>query len=299
MTIYKEVPSSSAPAVYEREFKGIWIPAHIWLNRDLTIHERIMLVEIDSLSTSKDRGCWAGNEHFSKLFGLSKSRVSEIVNSLKKKGFISVSMKRKGNQIIERNIFISDLKPTNSTHSEDVKEVSCKHAYPVRDSEGGCSGNAEGSNTSFNNTKNLKDIDQNTLINADASIDSETDSGLKDKDQNKSPEGKDNNPTRLHLINLFDKFYEAFPKKVNRKKALASWLRLKPNDDLYSTITGNVKNRINLGDWNIEDKKFIPGPDVFLNGEKWEDEIIPVKQKENPNDKNTSRPSSWSREFGK
>jgi hypothetical protein len=32
-----------------RDFKGVWIPKEIWINTDLSIIEKVLLVEIDSL----------------------------------------------------------------------------------------------------------------------------------------------------------------------------------------------------------------------------------------------------------
>ena len=67
----------------KREFKGVWIPAEIWLNENLTIMEKLFLVEIDSLNGEK--GCYASNEHFSNFFSLSKNRCSEIIKALEAK----------------------------------------------------------------------------------------------------------------------------------------------------------------------------------------------------------------------
>ena len=46
---------------YERDFKGVWIPKHIWLTDDLGWTEKMLLVEIDSLD--REHGCFASNEH--------------------------------------------------------------------------------------------------------------------------------------------------------------------------------------------------------------------------------------------
>lgn len=70
-----------------RAFKGIWIPKEIWLNSELSLQEKVFIVEIDSLSTEA-KGCFATNEHFSKFFGISKRRVSIVINSLVKKGLV-------------------------------------------------------------------------------------------------------------------------------------------------------------------------------------------------------------------
>ena len=70
-----------------RDFKGVWIPKEIWLNTDLFIIEKVLLVEIDSLDNS-DRGCFASNEYLAKFVQLSEGRVANIISDLKKRKFI-------------------------------------------------------------------------------------------------------------------------------------------------------------------------------------------------------------------
>lgn len=92
----------------DRGFKGIWIPREIWLSKDLKVMEKLFLVEIDSLDN--DKGCFASNEYFATFFDISKSRASEIITSLKNKGYITISYKYKENsKQIEQRI----LKVTN------------------------------------------------------------------------------------------------------------------------------------------------------------------------------------------
>jgi uncharacterized phage protein (TIGR02220 family) len=50
----------------------------------------VFLSEIDSLSGRT--GCYASNGYFSKFFGLSKSRVSNVISSLQKHGLIEIKM---------------------------------------------------------------------------------------------------------------------------------------------------------------------------------------------------------------
>jgi hypothetical protein len=70
-----------------RDFKGVWIPKEIWLNTDLSIIEKVLLVEIDSLDNS-DRGCFASNEYLASFVQLSEGRVANIIVDLKKRGYI-------------------------------------------------------------------------------------------------------------------------------------------------------------------------------------------------------------------
>lgn len=87
----------------KRAFKGIWIPAEIWLDETLTLQEKVFLVEIDSLDN--EEGCFASNAYFAKFFNLSSRRCSEIINSLVQKGYLSVSFKYKeGTNCIDKRI---------------------------------------------------------------------------------------------------------------------------------------------------------------------------------------------------
>ena len=86
----------------ERNFKGVWISKEIWLSEDLTLQEKVFLVEICSLDN--EEGCYASNTYFSEFFGISKNRVSIVINSLVKKGYLtSILIYKEGTkQILKR-----------------------------------------------------------------------------------------------------------------------------------------------------------------------------------------------------
>ena len=73
-----------------RNFKGIWIPAHVWLDDNINLTEKCLLAEIDSLSDID--GCFASNQYFADFFGLSKDRISKLISGLRKKGYITVEL---------------------------------------------------------------------------------------------------------------------------------------------------------------------------------------------------------------
>ncbi len=99
-------------------FKGVWIPAEIWLADELSLQEKIILAEIDKLDN--DSGCYATNQYFANFIRLSKKRVSVIVNDLVSKGFIESK-------------FISK----NSNNKEVIRIIRvCKGRYPVKEPGG-------------------------------------------------------------------------------------------------------------------------------------------------------------------
>ena len=71
---------------FERDFKGIWIPKEIWLKPELSILDKIVFAEIDSLSN--DDSCYASNEYLAKFCGCSERSVSGSIANLLKLGYI-------------------------------------------------------------------------------------------------------------------------------------------------------------------------------------------------------------------
>lgn len=72
----------------ERDFKGVWIPKDIWLHQELSMLDKVLLVEIDSLDQT-DRGCYASNKYLADFCGCSESAISKSISKLTKLGLIS------------------------------------------------------------------------------------------------------------------------------------------------------------------------------------------------------------------
>lgn len=72
----------------ERDFKGIWIPAEVWLDERLNPLEKVILMEIDSLDCG-DKGCYASNEHIAEFCKCSESKVAHTVTRLIELGYVS------------------------------------------------------------------------------------------------------------------------------------------------------------------------------------------------------------------
>jgi len=68
--------------------KGIWISIEILENNELDNTNKILLSEIISLDTLS-KGCFASNEHFANLLGVTKSSASKRITSLTKLEYIT------------------------------------------------------------------------------------------------------------------------------------------------------------------------------------------------------------------
>lgn len=75
------------PSNISRGFKGIWIPAELWLDNRLTPEEKVFVAEVDSLDRGEDH-CFASNEYFADFFQCKERKIQDMLSKLKKLGFI-------------------------------------------------------------------------------------------------------------------------------------------------------------------------------------------------------------------
>ena len=72
---------------YQREFTGVFIPAHIWLSGELGAMEKMLLGEIVALS-QKNGWCYATRKHFASWMHCSEANVTYYLTKLLKAGYI-------------------------------------------------------------------------------------------------------------------------------------------------------------------------------------------------------------------
>ena len=130
----------------DRDFKGIWIPKEIWLNKELDVTEKALFAEIDSLDTNSH--CTASNEYFANFLGVSESTITRGITHLKKMGLIesdfngrnrilrvvklttlprqfdehiNTNISNTNNNINKENILVEDISNTNNTREKSNK----------------------------------------------------------------------------------------------------------------------------------------------------------------------------------
>lgn len=73
----------------QRQFKGIWIPKEIWLDRNLNALDKIILMEINSLDDGEN-GCYASNKYLAEFCQCTETKVSTTISKLKELGYIKL-----------------------------------------------------------------------------------------------------------------------------------------------------------------------------------------------------------------
>lgn len=82
-----------------RDFKGVWISKEIWLNKELSAIDKVILTEIDSLDN--ENGCWASNEYLAEFCGVSVPTITRSISKLKNLGYIETEMSDGRHRVIK------------------------------------------------------------------------------------------------------------------------------------------------------------------------------------------------------
>lgn len=110
-----------------RAFKGVWIPKDIWLSRDLSWTEKLLLTEIDSLDNGDDH-CYATNGYFQEFLQVSIPTITRSIKELESKEYISVEF-RKSSTGTQR--IIKRLIPTNQIDDPPTNQID-EHNNTIR-----------------------------------------------------------------------------------------------------------------------------------------------------------------------
>ena len=125
-----------------QKLKGIWIPAEILLNEELSDKEKIILAIIMYLS-EETKSCFASNKYIANIVKVTHERVSKIISSLKDKGYVNIKLKYKtdSKEIEQRQIIpiVENINRCSQKHLEDIDinnySDSQKQLYPIDDND--------------------------------------------------------------------------------------------------------------------------------------------------------------------
>ncbi len=102
------------------------IPANVRYDKDLTANAKLLYGEITALCNQKGY-CWATNDYFAKLYGVSKKSISSWISQLTKNKYITIQMiyKEGSKEILHRYIRLFEYpieENLNTPIEENVKD---------------------------------------------------------------------------------------------------------------------------------------------------------------------------------
>jgi|688.fasta_scaffold393421_2 hypothetical protein len=209
----------------DRDFKGVWIPKDLYLDKSLSWTEKILLVEINSLDKNIDLGCYASNEYLAEFIGKSTGTTANLISGLIKRGYLF--------QVFfdgrSRGLRVKNIKENESRLHENVKQTSRKRESSVHENVNEPSRKREHSN-----------IYSNTDSNTDSNIMSDGD------------------------LSIFEKWWELYGKKQDKKDCYKKWTKLTgdikqriiAHTEMYVKATPEIQYRknpltyLNKESWN-------------------------------------------------
>jgi len=90
---------------HKRAFLGIWVPRELWEEKRLSLREKFLLLEINSLDQDGN-GCWASNKYLAENIQISPTTIPTMLVDLRKRGFITGPA---GNGYAIRRLFVPML----------------------------------------------------------------------------------------------------------------------------------------------------------------------------------------------
>jgi hypothetical protein len=82
-------------------------------------------------------------------------------------------------------------------------------------------------------------------------------------------------------LHRFPEFWAAYPKKKSREDAVKAWNKIKLDEALFVEIMAALELHKKSHDWTKDNGQFIPNAATWLNGKRWEDEIIEAQLPQN------------------
>lgn len=215
------------------------LPAKIRYDKNLTSDEKILYSEITALSLANGE-CWATNGYFAELYGVSKETISRRISKLEGLGYIKSWVKKgeNNNQIIKRIIKITDFSEVENKEN-NIDTLLTPASIPLDATV----------NTPIDATVNTLLTPASRRIIQDEYY----------KYEYKPP------------ISPFDVFWQAYPKKIEKKKARQIFEK-KIDEQKLVVILQDLEKRKKYEGWTKDKGKYIPHPTTYLNQERWEDE---------------------------
>lgn len=220
---------------------GYWavLPAPVRYADDLQPSAKILFAEISSLT--HDTGyCYASNEYFQKLYGLSERTISRLIKALEARGFIRIE----NGDSFKRRIY-AGINPLN-TNPDKNDGVHRQKRLPNPDKNDG------------QNKKGNRKANNPPIAPQGAGADFVP---------KKTTEWK---PER------FAAFWDFYPLHKSKQAAIRAWDKLKPSDELLAVIGKALVRQIAEAKAKAE-KEHRPYEwklyaATFLNGARWTDE---------------------------
>ncbi len=76
------------------------------------------------------------------------------------------------------------------------------------------------------------------------------------------------------IVPRFDRFWDAYPRKVAKGAAQKAFEKLSPDEAMLAQMQRAIAWQINTPGWRKNGGEYIPHPATWINQRRWEDEVV-------------------------
>ncbi len=219
------------------------LPARVRYDPELRPNAKLLYAEITAMADATGY-CWASNAYLAELFAISPRTVRELVQSLERKGYLSVEVIRDpgNNAVVERRIWMD--RPT-IVEEPQVTPSGENPPYPSGENPP----DPSGENSPLEQSK---DMNIPPII---------PQRGRRTKGPKKPKAAPDWKPDR------FAAFWDYYPRGESKQAAIRAWDNLKPDDNLLAVMGRALTIQMASKMW--QDGIGIPYASTWLNQRRW------------------------------
>lgn len=224
------------------------IVADVRYDKTLKPNAKLLYAELTALCNQYGC-CWATNEYFASLYGLSPATVSRLISQLERRGYIRCEMAATETGS-ERRIYAGAflVQPLQGGIDENVKT-------PLdENSKGGLD-------------KKVNPLKENNINKTpysppkgDAAAGTRKRTGSRRSAPKAAPDWK---PER------FARFWDYYPRGESKQAAIRAWDRLQPSDELIREMGQALRRQMESESWRAG--VGIPYASTWLNNQRWTD----------------------------
>lgn len=229
---------------------GQWaiLPAMVRYDPKLPPNAKLIYAEI-AAKINEEGYCFAHNQYFAERFKLKADTVSSLIKRLADAEYIQIDLAPQRGNYDKRRIYLTG-KPYDFTGKISEGGIGFKSGTG-KISEGVSDLNPvplENNNLKLNNPHNPPQGDGKPR--------------RKSREAKKAPD---------YRPDMFDRFWQLYPRGENKQGAIRAWDKLKPDESLMQSMSKALKAQLMSDQWMAGIG--IPYASTWLNGHRWEDEL--------------------------
>ena len=229
------------------------LPSEVRYSEELSSTAKLFYAELSAL-IGEDGYCWATNNYFAGVLGVSERTISRMITQMESAGFIRCEMAATDNGS-ERRIYAGAFFPGRGGIDKNV--------YTPR---GGLDKIVEGGLD-----KNVHPHSSRLYIHDNTNPPIVPPEGGNARAGSKKVGRTVSTPT--WKPERFEKFWKAYPNGAGRKAAVRAWDKLKPDDALLVVMARTLEKDMRSEQWG---RGIIPRASTWLNSEPWNDDYSKI-----------------------